>query len=74
VPFGSDEWEGREGLAQGDVVGLLLDCDTGTLAVEKNGPRLGAARSPPPGWPETPPPGDRAGRRVLLAGGDGRRK
>jgi hypothetical protein len=27
----------------GDVVGLLLDCDAGTLAVKKNGERLGVA-------------------------------
>jgi hypothetical protein len=28
---------------QGDVVGLLLDCDAGTLTVKKNGRRLGVA-------------------------------
>ena len=27
----------------GDVVGLLLDCDAGTLTVKKNGARLGVA-------------------------------
>ena len=36
-------WEGQEPFAQGDVVGLLLDCDAGTLAVKKNGARLGVA-------------------------------
>ena len=29
--------------AVGDVVGLLLDCDAGTLTVKKNGKRLGVA-------------------------------
>jgi hypothetical protein len=28
---------------KGDVLGLLLDCDAGTLAVKKNGVRLGVA-------------------------------
>jgi hypothetical protein len=28
---------------EGDVVGLLLDCDAGTLAVKNNGARLGVA-------------------------------
>jgi hypothetical protein len=32
-----------EGFRQGDVVGLLLDCDAGTLTVKKNGRRLGVA-------------------------------
>ena len=32
-----------EGFEQGDVVELLLDCDAGTLAVKKNGRRLGVA-------------------------------
>ena len=36
-------WEGHEGFKQGDVVGLLLDCDAGTLTVKKNGVRLGVA-------------------------------
>jgi hypothetical protein len=36
-------WEGQEGFEQGDVVGLLLDCDAGTLAVKKNGAQLGVA-------------------------------
>jgi hypothetical protein len=35
------EWEGQEGFEQGDVVGLLLNCDAGTLTVKKNGVRLG---------------------------------
>jgi hypothetical protein len=38
-----DAWEGQEGFNQGDVVGLLLDCDAGTLTVKKNGRRLGVA-------------------------------
>jgi hypothetical protein len=38
-----DAWEGQEGFDQGDVVGLLLDCDAGTLTVKKNGRRLGVA-------------------------------
>ena len=36
-------WEGMQGFEQGDVVGLLLDCDAGTLTVRKNGQRLGVA-------------------------------
>jgi hypothetical protein len=37
------EWTGKQGIKQGDVVGLLLDCDAGTLTVKKNGKRLGVA-------------------------------
>lgn len=37
----SGRWEGRAGYAQGDVVGLLLDLDRGTLTAYKNGNRLG---------------------------------
>jgi hypothetical protein len=37
----SSEWEGQAGYAQGDVVGLLLDLDTGTLTAYKNGSVLG---------------------------------
>jgi hypothetical protein len=36
-------WTGQEPFGQGDVVGLLLDCDAGTLAVKKNGKLLGVA-------------------------------
>jgi hypothetical protein len=36
-------WDGMQGFKQGDVVGLLLDCDAGTLTVKKNGVRLGVA-------------------------------
>jgi hypothetical protein len=36
-------WEGQQGFRVGDVVGLLLDCDAGTLTVKKNGKRLGVA-------------------------------
>jgi hypothetical protein len=36
-------WTGQTGFKQGDVVGLLLDCDAGTLAVKKNGKFLGVA-------------------------------
>jgi hypothetical protein len=38
-----DGWAGQQGFEKGDVVGLLLDCDAGTLAVKKNGARLGVA-------------------------------
>jgi hypothetical protein len=37
------EWEGQQPFKQGDVMGLLLDCDAGTMAVKKNGVRLGVA-------------------------------
>ena len=35
-------WEGQAGYEQGDVVGLLLDLDAGTLTAYKNGSALGA--------------------------------
>jgi hypothetical protein len=38
-------WDGQKSFKQGDVVGLLLDCDAGTLTVKKNGARLGVART-----------------------------
>jgi hypothetical protein len=38
-----DGWAGRQRFGKGDVVGLLLDCDAGTLTVKKNGKRLGVA-------------------------------
>jgi hypothetical protein len=38
-----DGWAGQQGFVKGDVVGLLLDCDAGTLTVRKNGARLGVA-------------------------------
>jgi hypothetical protein len=38
-----DGWAGQQGFDKGDVVGLLLDCDAGTLTVKKNGKRLGVA-------------------------------
>ena len=34
-------WEGKAAYEQGDVVGLLLDLDRGTLTAYKNGGRLG---------------------------------
>ena len=37
------DWEGQQHFCPGDVMGLLLDCDAGTLAVKKNGVRLGVA-------------------------------
>jgi hypothetical protein len=36
-------WGGQKGFGEGDAVGLLLDCDAGTLTVKKNGKRLGVA-------------------------------
>lgn len=36
-------WEGIQPFGCGDVVGLLLECDVGTLAVEENDRRLGVA-------------------------------
>jgi hypothetical protein len=36
-------WAGQQSFGTGDVVGLLLDCDAGTLTVKKNGQRLGVA-------------------------------
>ena len=38
-------WEGQQPFGAGDAVGLLLDCDAGTLTVKKNGVRLGVART-----------------------------
>jgi len=43
---GVAEWAGRQGFGAGDTIGLLLDCDAGTLAVYKNGARLGQAVAP----------------------------
>jgi hypothetical protein len=40
-----DRWAAKEGFKLGDVVGLLLDCDAGTLTVKKNGKRLGVAKT-----------------------------
>ena len=40
---GFDKWAGMQRFGKGDVVGLLLDCDAGTLTVKKNGKRLGVA-------------------------------
>jgi hypothetical protein len=43
-PFsGGFMWEGHESFGTGDVIGLLLDCDAGTLTVKKNGVQLGVA-------------------------------
>ena len=42
---GGQEWAGQQSFTKGDVVGLLLDCDAGTLTVKKNGKRLGVAVS-----------------------------
>jgi hypothetical protein len=39
----ANQWTGQKPFGTGDVVGLLLDCDAGTLAVKKNGKRLGVA-------------------------------
>jgi hypothetical protein len=41
--FGRHHWKGQQGFGTGDVVGMLLDCDAGTLTVKKNGVRLGVA-------------------------------
>jgi hypothetical protein len=35
------EWIGQKSFGTGDVIGLLLDCDAGTLTVKKNGKQLG---------------------------------
>ena len=35
------DWPGQDGIATGDVLGLLLDCDAGTLAMSNNGRLLG---------------------------------
>jgi hypothetical protein len=39
----AEAWEGQQGFQAGDVVGMLLDCEAGTLIVKKNGKRLGVA-------------------------------
>ena len=39
-------WDGQQAFGAGDTIGLLLDCDAGTLAVYKNGARLGQAVAP----------------------------
>jgi hypothetical protein len=36
-------WKGMTDFEQGDVLGLLLECNEGTLSVFKNGVRLGVA-------------------------------
>ena len=38
------EWEGMEGCTVGDIVGMLLDLDKGTLIVYKNNRRLGVMK------------------------------
>ena len=43
---GAADWAGQQGFGAGDTIGLLLDCDAGTLAVYKNGARLGQAVAP----------------------------
>ena len=40
---GCDQWAGQQRFGEGGVMELLLDCDAGTLAVKKNGKRLGVA-------------------------------
>jgi hypothetical protein len=40
-------WMGRPGFGKGDVVGLLLDCGAGTLAVTRNGEPRGTAATGP---------------------------
>ena len=40
---GAKSWTGQESFGTGDAVGLLLDCEAGTLAVKKNGKLLGVA-------------------------------
>jgi hypothetical protein len=40
---GCGGWAGQQRFGKGDVIGLLLDCDAGTLTVKKNGARLGVA-------------------------------
>jgi hypothetical protein len=37
------DWQGEQGYGTGDVLRLLLDSDTGTLTVKKNGTLLGVA-------------------------------
>jgi hypothetical protein len=41
--FTAKKWTGQKSFGTGDVVGLLLDCDAGTLTVKKNGKLLGVA-------------------------------
>lgn len=43
---GCADWAGQQVFGAGDTIGLLLDCDAGTLAVYKNGARLGQAVAP----------------------------
>ena len=43
---GGAHWAGQQGFGAGDTIGLLLDCDAGTLAVYKNGARLGQGVAP----------------------------
>ena len=42
--FGAEIWNGQESFTVGDNIGMLLDLDAGTLAVYKNGRRLGVMR------------------------------
>jgi hypothetical protein len=44
-PMEACGWGGMEDFGAGDVMGLLLDCDAGTLAVKKNDRGLGVAAS-----------------------------
>ena len=39
----ADNWAGRQEFGAGDIIVLLLDCDTGTLTDNKHGVRLGVA-------------------------------
>ncbi|EJK44546.1 hypothetical protein THAOC_36903, partial [Thalassiosira oceanica] len=39
------EWEGRESCQPGDIVGMLLDLDGGTLTVYRNNRRLGVMKT-----------------------------
>lgn len=49
------KWAGQEGLTGGDVLGLSIDCQAGSMRVFKNGRQLGVA--PLPGWqPPQPSP------------------
>ena len=43
---GAAEWDGRQGFGAGDVLGLLLQPEAGTLTVYKNNARLGQAVVP----------------------------
>ena len=42
--FHDETWDGQESFRVGDDIGMLLDLDAGTLAVYKNGRRLGVMR------------------------------